>query len=299
VNWIHDGRVSPGRIEDFLLFFDDHRRRTGVDDLAAAADAYRADVIWADPESYRSRANSANIALLPEDYRLIHVEDLTLRAAAFRSAKAAGHEAFGDFSTSLNLSAEGVNRFLEQDLGLGAEPAPGAIDAIVGALNLDPRGPVWTADAAELMKCLGGDQPECWCESVGIERDADHWMIVLEYSVADFVEGSLGDAVLLRPTQLEAGWSGFHFPSPPWLEPNEGGRILSLRSPDQTMDGERWLVPEFIHGPMLLRSDHVRAWWKTGTATRRRDLIGDLRQRHHNWLCEQYRGVPGWMASPG
>jgi hypothetical protein len=155
-----------------------------------------------------------------------------------------------------------------------------------------PFQPCWVTLWSDLEPHLREDSPEEWAEALGVVlHQADRWLIVLRYTIDDA-------AMLVRPTQLEAGWWGYHFPSPQHAPVSSGGHPVDLGINDPFAP----LVREYIHS----RIDYdVRQWIVAGRRLRRttRATACDLQERrrnHYRRLMETYGedATRSWMSSP-
>lgn len=140
-----------------------------------------------------------------------------------------------------------------------------------------------------------GPAAEDWCASVGLSKDpstAQSWIAVVRYPVSTARR-------LFRPTQLEAGGFGRHFPTPPGCTANQGGRVVEGRPRIFEQVGHTPL-PEYLHAPVPLSVQH---WKDAGFPVLPcRDYVGkpvDLeRDRSAHWfgLGREFSGVNAWMT---
>ena len=135
-----------------------------------------------------------------------------------------------------------------------------------------------------------GKSTDDWCASVGLCKDSPVWVAVVRYPVRR--------VRLIRPTQLEAGWYGRHFPTPPDCSLGEGGRVVDGRP--QVFSRTRYQpLKEYLHAPIPL---FVEDWIVTLLPCLRttqpigqvpfleRDRIG-----HWNGLTNEFSHTPEWM----
>lgn len=133
------------------------------------------------------------------------------------------------------------------------------------------HNPVWvtTWSRFELVK---NSRPERWSEFVGVTRlTAEQWLVVLRYRAAE-------TGTLVRPTQLDAGWYAYHFPSPPPWPVHQGGIVVDLEG------AAAGLTPEYIHAQIDLRPEF---WQNSGELLRRtaREVSPELQGvRVRHWL---------------
>lgn len=110
------------------------------------------------------------------------------------------------------------------------------------------------------------------------------FILVLRYPVRDAGR-------LVRPTQLDAGWNGNHFPSPPSKPLIRGGCALPRLEKFHTGP----FVPEFLHAWIRLKPSYVVDVLKVDE-----DSHADLdllRNRHRTRLQQQFPDLPpDWMG---
>ena len=136
--------------------------------------------------------------------------------------------------------------------------------------------------------------PESWLEAVGIPRATyPRWILVLRYTA--------GEArPLVRPTQLEAGWFGFHFPSPLASSADAGGHAMSLGERDGNLRLQ--ILPEFIHARVRYHLKHWKAAGQMCDVTTRAvglvDHLATYRAAHYEDLVADYgeEAISGWIA---
>src|SRR6185369_4434410 len=80
------------------------------------------------------------------------------------------------------------------------------------------------------------DGPNRWCQMLGVHKSTVTWVILLTYTIAEA-------GTIARPTQLDGGWYGFHFPSPYLAPVTRGGHPMDLRINPRA----QYLLPEFVH----------------------------------------------------
>jgi len=156
-----------------------------------------------------------------------------------------------------------------------------------------PFQPSWCTTWADFEPFLK-DGAHRWAELVGLSgyrSTTPHWIIVLKYRVRDA-------GMVCRPTQLDAGWSECHFPSPPCAEPRRGGHAMDLAA--TTAFGG--LLPEYIHAGIPHPIDHFddagalcKTWQPPGPGG-----LEARRSAHHARLAAEYGLGPvlGWMPDP-
>jgi hypothetical protein len=154
-------------------------------------------------------------------------------------------------------------------------------------------GPFWVTLATPWRKRVS-QSPMDWCESVGLIKDSSKipaWMMVVQYPVRRAEP-------LICPTQLEAGWYGRHFPTPPGCPKTKGGRVVEGRAEVFSKVDYRAL-PEYLHAPIhLFVQDWLTAELPILPVTRTVGNLIDLeRDRAAHWkaLCDEFAGTGGWM----
>ena len=157
------------------------------------------------------------------------------------------------------------------------------IAATLDMLNNDRKKhayqPVWAARWDEFKPYL--DHPEGatrWRQALGLKPDSRPcWYAVLKYKV-----GEVGS--LFRPSQLDADWSGYHFPSPAGVPVWRGGFPMDCRG-----ESDRPLS-EYVHQQIDHRLDH----WTLAGRRVKLGLMNDplgfqaLRRRHHDLLVNHF-----------
>src|SRR5262249_12973339 len=91
----------------------------------------------------------------------------------------------------------------------------------------NPHQPTWVAPWKEFLTARGRDpgkpaNTRSWAEVTGIaKKETGRWLVLLVYPVEKV-------PVLARPSILDAGWSGRHFPSPPCARRGVGGHPVDI-----------------------------------------------------------------------
>jgi hypothetical protein len=165
------------------------------------------------------------------------------------------------------------------------------VECVLRAMNEHriehPFQPTWaTAWSAFLPHEMAG--PDRWAQALGLCKvDYPRWFVLLRYRVREA-------GTLVRPTQLDAGWGVYHFPSPPQARLETGGKCMDLN----IAGAGNPLLPEFIHKQIEHTMEH---WLGTGQRIGRttRPINGNLaalRRAHYSKLCATYGpGVSAWM----
>ncbi|MBI1786386.1 MAG: hypothetical protein HYR60_02400 [Acidobacteria bacterium] len=291
-NLMHDHRVSPEREADFDAFGGRPRSAEAI--RRAITDYFQERIrVQKKPAFLDEATNLGNIVFgsaevrdpLLSDYELARVVDLTGLDRVFSEARRGGMAQFQGFTqeTAADSEGRGTNRFLEPWLTTGPERAEEFIEAVLQAMNrfrrTTPHHPSWTTGWLAFRDYIDAGA-ERWLELVGVPKSVfPRWLIVLRYTV-----GEAGTVV--RPTQLDAGWNAFHFPSPPQAARNVGGHPMDLR----TSPPANGLIPEFIHEQIDHRMEHwIRAGGLSGATARVVDGdLASLRRTHHRLLVRSY-----------
>lgn len=281
-----DHRISPERDEDFFLRMG---LPCGGDALEAAIYHYHETQVRRQPNSsfLNDRINGQNIVggaapdlnAFSSSFELAHVTSLNTVFRALLSARRSNPDVFADISSDLDCdlgefeltdwldhhlerrSSDYIERFVER-----------VLYAMNGYRHIQPKNPVWVAPWSR-FEAVKNDRPERWTELVGVPRfSAPQWLIVLHYTAADV-------GTLVRPTQFDAGWFAYHFPSPPSLRVVDGGVVLDLNINPHLPD---W-TPEYIHEQIDFE---LRFWSRDRLLRRTASRIdpGVVECRRHHWV---------------
>jgi hypothetical protein len=296
INFIHDGRVSEKRAAHFGQWC----RETGnAADLVLAAEEYLHEQVRKVPDAtFLHEDNGDNIVetangSIADDEPLATVLDLTGLAGVLRAGRLAGLPNLQTLPAAASVTDEQINQFYEDRLrNPDPEIRDRTVDAILHAVYLSERHPTWAARWDRFIGRIDAT-PESWLEAVGIPR-ATHprWILVLRYT-ADEVQQ------LVRPTQLEAGWFGYHFPSPPAGSADAGGHAMSLGERDG--DLRLRILPEFVHARLWFRFRHWKAAGRMCGVTTRivgpMDRLAAYRADHYEDLVADYgqEVIGGWL----
>jgi hypothetical protein len=98
--------------------------------------------------------------------------------------------------------------------------------------------PIWVGRWKAFEKHLT-PEADLWTSAVGVYARKSTWRIVLRYPASNVRQ-------LVRPTQLDAGYNQYHFPSPPFPHSAIGGFAMALRE----LAGSPPLLSEWIHRPI-------------------------------------------------
>lgn len=173
----------------------------------------------------------------------------------------------------LELGQPGRERFIESVLDM--------LDCIRREKAFQPSWATTWVAFEEHAKTPGGDpNPDRWIQIMGMGKNSpEHWYIALKYTVAQA-------GTLARPTQLDAGWYEYHFPSSEQTPLESGGHPMDLRiSPSATT-----LLAEYIHKQIGHPVEH---WNDTGrllgrTSAWKPSSPTELRRVHERLLILNY-----------
>jgi hypothetical protein len=288
-NLRHDQRISPPReasVDNYRAKGVRPNPRTGAALKGTINDYFRLRIQTSfhpdyiipnlNENNFVPLATAANPDGVNPSRRLVRVLDLSRLRAVYRWAFEQGLPDFLDFDPSPTDVALG--RWLGDHLSSRSGPAS-FVNAVLDAIDrrrrkhpYEPSWAVWWRD----FKPFINRPAEHWLEILGLEnRHSDelpHSLILLKYRVGEI-------RTLVRPTQLDAGWFRFHFPSPLQKDPCACcGYPMDLSIPPP----HRKLLPEFIHQQI----PHAGHW--TGhikqTHGARDGRLNDQRHAHHERL---------------
>jgi hypothetical protein len=153
-----------------------------------------------------------------------------------------------------------------------------------------PHKPCWVTWWGRFKPYLSNGND--WWRIVGqMPPREGEWLLLLAYP--------MDHAKPLRmPTQLDAGWHGLHFPSPPDADHGCAMEVCGGAT------GAGHIVEEYVHGAIKLdvdywvNADRVAPFRVPG----RRDLTAGIhledRRRHWDKLRANYPSTAAWMADP-
>jgi hypothetical protein len=290
-----DHRISPERDLDFF-----HRMGSPASATAmsrALGDYHRKVVRPAPAESFLNSVVNGNnfvggaaIEGLVADLDLAVIVWLNGLVRPLSRAYAADPSLFSDFPIDADAEREGeeVTSWFDRHLDKSREADEDFVGRILRGLRAagGPRhNPCWATTWARFEKVSGSD-PERWLELVGVPRFAPGWVIVFKYHAREV-------GTLVRPTQFDAGWNGYHFPSPPPHPRDSGGVVVDLAPAP-------WagLTPEFIHEQIEWRMPH----WTAGGRLVKRTIravnppLARARNSHWDALTRHFGpGVRTWQ----
>jgi hypothetical protein len=113
-------------------------------------------------------------------------------------------------------------------------------------LEHEPFEPTWATPWKDFQPHLDGG-PARWSQVLGVSHNdlPDQWILLLVYSVEEA-------DIIARPTQLDASWTGRHYPSPRPAELFKGGHSVDLRH--ESPAGV--LLSEYIHVQVAHKIEH-------------------------------------------
>jgi hypothetical protein len=264
-NIMHDHRVSPKR----ELAFDE------VSSEPRSASALQRAIVNYFETYIRTRQlphyvyqdlNSNNLLMgdtsgshvIHKDLQLVRVVDLNGLSVVFRWANTQGDRQFQTYPWSRDDSE--VIKWLDARLlGKPESQVRKFIGSVLEVMNayraVQSFQPTWaTSWAAFEPEVPKG--PERWICALGVYKPvAPRWLMLLKYTAREA-------GTIARPTQLDAGWYSYHFPSPPQAPISLGGHPVDL----QIVPRQRSLLPEFIHKQITHPLEH---WLGSGRALAR------------------------------
>jgi len=295
-NLIHDHRVSEERASHFF----DLVSQEPVDGarLQVALEDYLKDRVRPDPTgTFLDRGKNGDnfITEDPDDNSLAHVLDLSGLTTVLRWGARRGMLA--GFASGDRVTDPEIEDFLGRRLAGEAAQREATVSAILAVLRACrtelPWNPSWVTAWTHFEGSVT-TEPESWAEAVGMARATPaRWLIVLRYQTEEVGQ-------LVRPTQLDAGWYSFHFPSPPYAPTRMGGHPMSLRD-GQPMPDPVVLLPEYILEQIEPRLEHWVAGGRRCDITRRTigTRLKEYRDRHYGVLARAYgpENIERWMIS--
>jgi len=299
-NLMHDHRVSVARVQVFDKFVSSPCTPSSLNH--GVVRYYTENVLTRHlPDYVYKRLNGENLLsgdplgthVIHKDALLARVVDLTGLGHLYGWAKSRGMRAFSRYPERAPESTWVQDWLDERLLGRSAPRVQDFLGSVFEMLNTYrrdfPYQPSWATTWSALSPHLSSP-PERWLEVLGIDKAvAPRWLIVLKYSVREA-------GTIARPTQLDAGWRSFHFPSPPCATPYNGGHPMDLSIPSRAAG----LLPEFIHKQI----DHdITHWTSAGSICKKTDnpspeALIEQRLNHHKLLVRMYGSmeVLSWMS---
>lgn len=258
--------IAPAKLKDgFTDFFKSSTRGSQTPDFILPVNARNRVPIRAGFEGDGLQPGLSLVRLL----NLTGLERVYRRHAQHNSGEFTGLEGDTvDFAAWLGGKCQ--NRGAELDRFIAA-----TLDMLNTDRKQRPYQPVWAALWDEFTPYL--DHPDGatrWRQALGLKPDSRPcWYVVLKYPVGDV--GSL-----FRPTQLDADWYCYHFPSPPAEPVWRGGCTMDCT-------GEGGLpLSEFVHQQIDHTPEHWTSAGRRVNFGRMDDPLGfqEQRRRHHELL---------------
>lgn len=296
-NLMHDHRVSEAREAAFLSYIA--RQKLSTTEIGDIVKAYHRERVrearhpdFLEPaingENFRSGPHAGPLAVNSnlEVGRVLVLNGLWTACRWATREHPARYPALGTVPGEGLEFRKRVQEWLTEKLSTSAGQRTSFVQAALKAawhhhLEIAPYQPAWVAPWEDLKTHLEHpSKPRRWLEVMGAHKQAPCWIIVLRYQVREVGQ-------LLRPTQLEAGWFAYHFPSPPaqYLI-STGGHPMDLSIPCEA-DG---VLQEYVHDQIRHPIEH---WHEAGSfcepmETPPPEELALQRQRHHQALCEHY-----------
>jgi hypothetical protein len=293
-NLMFDHRVSSQREAAFHPFANGAGRTLNLHNAVVKYHKERIQ-LQPTPDFLDTAINADNMISLPngilptEEAELVRVLDLSGLSRVFSWAIEQEQDEWKGKFVGLvkDFEDEQLAVWLRENLQL-ADGAEDFICFILDVLNdyqkkKGPFHPTW-ATTWEAFRRYEKALPDRWAQVLGIVRKKSRWVVVLKYPVREAGH-------LVRPTQLEAGWYPFHFPSPPTAPLEGGGHPMDLLVSSDVSP----LLPEYIHAQIAHHPTHLVCW---GLAKPGKNRLRHQRIAHHQKLAGSYDHVPAWMPDP-
>ena len=288
-NLLYEHRLSDLSINEWLTANGDPRLAQEILNSLVLHDEH----LRAHPRAtYLSQANEHNIrhpgngCCVGGGQSLAHVLDLTNRFA---------REVWGHGKDELGLGWLDLAALPASFLRVGDERTMTSflrsLASFSEAGNRLP--PTWVAEWADWQSRIDPAIPESWAGAVGLSKPPSAVLAVFKYSV------QRTGRILIRPTQLEAGAFGRHFPSPECAAPDLGGRVIDA-------NGLATHSPvEFLHEPFVWDIDdwthsELPLGYLSTSVGPAAQLFMD-RDRHWQEPLQREFGrepIVAWMAAP-
>ena len=184
--------------------------------------------------NFREIATAANPDGMNGGIELARVVDLTELATVYLWAEENGIAAFQGYEAESrsNRLKGWLRRFLSEEAGA----VPMILDVVDRRLKRIPYEPAWVTYWDDFRPYVS-DAAERWLQLIGKENrhtpETPHCLVVLRYRMRD-------TGTMFRPTQLDAGWLQYHFPS---AADSVSGHMMDLAAPPEDTEP----LPEFIH----------------------------------------------------
>lgn len=278
----YDHRVSKAREQEFDKCFNSKN----IPSLQAAITDYHKERIQKNRtpdfldinlngENFVSGGPSGN-SQINKDLELVRILDLNGLKILFQKAREESNEPFEDFPIPGNDTQ--ITDWLSKKLETEKKSfIADTINLMNDSRGKEPYNPIWASPWTTFVKYLKSD-PEEWLNIMGMIKGVGHWLILLKYTVREA-------GTLVRPTQLDAGFNAYHFPSPNSAPLQLGGHpmYLGIAASD--------LPSEYIHEQI----DHtIEHWENAGSLCQQtvtanpKESLARLRQAHHELLNKTY-----------
>jgi len=300
-NLVHDHRVSPEReahLSDMARSDMSGLRCTGVN-LQNALNNYfeqRVRVRKLPPYVYWKLNGDNILGATPKgwvgpkrDTKLVRVLDLSGLFHPYSWAKKRGNKRFESLPYQMSRTAEWIDNQLKT---LSVDDLRTFLDTVFGVLRNysqeHPFQPVWASTLTSFESHIK-EGPDRWLEMLGMVRTGKpRWLVLLAYEVKEA-------GTIARPTQLEAGFWPYHYPSPNCAEAFRGGHPIDLGR------AKRALLPEFVHKEIPHNLKHFECGGsRCGPTTRvtNESLLEEQRCTHYDRLVEEYglSHIESWMS---
>lgn len=291
-----DDRVSAAREQSLKEVWEDGTRRDEKYSLHDAVVAYKKTRVYTphDPEfldAVRNRDNLPGAAWLPPMGRpLSTILDLDRLVGLFQKdwlTTSAGSP-FADYTDVSTYDPDRFHRWLTESIERDGQEF---LEGILDLLNEDLRQsrsspgpgvmvyPFW----ASVVKDVDDVDLSRICQMTGLPINGEAWVCLLQVPAE-----RAGTPV--RPTQLEAGASAIHFPTPKKLPWSIGGHPVDLH-PGEAV---RQLLKEFLYYPISWEHGDIQAWGRVRLGDH---SLVEVREWHLRRLRQEYPNdcANGWM----
>ncbi|MCG8526815.1 MAG: hypothetical protein MI748_10575 [Opitutales bacterium] len=159
------------------------------------------------------------------------------------------------------------------------------LNGLIEAMNdCPPFEPLWTTTARSFWNHQYSKNPQYWMQSVGVTPNLnDTWLLLFRYKRKRIFH-------LARPTQLDAGNSPLHFPTP--ASSNTG---FAMECDGQSEDHD--LIPEYIHNNFDLSIEDIHACVRVEGKKLIKLQKGpySAQSRHLRLMKQRFGGLANWI----
>lgn len=303
-NLLHDGRIGSKR----EIQLDEYggkgivaHPRTGIALSASVRDFFDKRIrSTSSPDYVKRELNGHNFIQTASGVQaqginptvsLARIIDLTGLRRVYIWAEEQGLPEFEGFEADERDT--GLNEYLAARLAApGGDRASAFVAAVLDALDRRrkpfPFEPVWAVWWADFEPYVD-ESAHRWLDLLGMRNahtEANpRWLIALKYPLASV-------APLVRPTQIDADWFPFHFPSPSTAAAEKGGHPMDLTMPPPNTT----LLCEFIHQQIRHDVTQVQGGPRQTTSPQTGNLH---RQRvaHLDRIQHFYNQLDGWIGT--